>query len=118
MFFNYVEEVREELREQVYDVMGEKEVKKVEGKFLIKFEIDKEQESEVEKGGREDMDISEFEEKFQEIVESILKQLIEFFEEVKEVVILGLNEDEVVFGKIEQELLCIEKGKLILGVYV
>ena len=41
MFFNHVEEAREELREQVYDAMGEKEeAKKTEDKSLAKPETD------------------------------------------------------------------------------
>lgn len=118
MFFNHVEEAREELREQVYDAMGEKEAKKAEGKSLTKPETDKEQESEVEKGGREDMDISEPEEKLQETVEPTSKQLTESSEEAKEAAIPGLNEDEVASGKTEQESLCTEKGKSISGAYV
>lgn len=118
MFFNHVEEAREELREQVYDAMGEKEAKKAEGKSLTKPETDKEQESEVEKGGREDMDISEPAEKLQEKVESTSKQLTESSEEAKEAEIPGLNEDEVTSGKTEQESLCTEEGKSISGAYV
>lgn len=118
MFFNYVEEVREELREQVYDVMGEKEGKKIEDKFLVKFEIEKEQEIEMEKGGREDMDVSEFVEELQEKVELILDQLIEIIEEIKGVVVLGLKEVEVIFGKLEQVVLDVEEGKLGFGIYV
>uniref|UniRef100_A0A8C6H459 Nuclear autoantigenic sperm protein n=1 Tax=Mus spicilegus TaxID=10103 RepID=A0A8C6H459_MUSSI len=115
---NVDEEAREELREQVYDAMGEKEAKKAEGKSLTKPETDKEQESEVEKGGREDMDISEPEEKLQETVEPTSKQLTESSEEAKEAAIPGLNEDEVASGKTEQESLCTEKGKSISGAYV
>lgn len=118
MFFNHVEEAREELREQVYDAMGEKEAKKAEGQSLTKPETDKEQESEVEKGGREDMDISEPAEKLQEKVESTSKQLTESSEEAKEAAIPGLNEDEVTSGKTEQESLCTEEGKSISGAYV
>ncbi|XP_029395826.1 nuclear autoantigenic sperm protein isoform X1 [Mus pahari] len=115
---NVDEEAREELREQVYDAMGEKEAKKAEGKSLIKPETDKEQESEVEKGGREEMDISEPEEKLQEKVEPTSKQLTESSEEAKEAAIPGLNEDEVTSGKTEQESLCTEEGKSISGAYV
>lgn len=95
-----------------------KKPKKAEGKSLTKPETDKEQESEVEKGGREDMDISEPEEKLQETVEPTSKQLTESSEEAKEAAIPGLNEDEVASGKTEQESLCTEKGKSISGAYV
>ncbi|ERE86286.1 nuclear autoantigenic sperm protein isoform X3 [Cricetulus griseus] len=115
---NVDEEAREELREQVYDAMGEKEAKKAEGKSLSKPETDTEQESEVEKGGREDMDISEPAEKLQEKVESTSKQLTESSGEAKEAAIPGLNEAEVTSGKTEQESLCTEEGKSISGAYV
>ncbi|XP_008826706.1 nuclear autoantigenic sperm protein isoform X1 [Nannospalax galili] len=116
---NVDEEAREELREQVYDAMGEKEAKKTEGKSLAKPETDTEQESEVEKGGREDMDISEPGEKPQENVEVTSNQLPESSEEAKAAAIpKGLNEDEVTSGKPEQELLCTEEGKSISGVDV
>ncbi|XP_040612832.1 nuclear autoantigenic sperm protein isoform X1 [Mesocricetus auratus] len=115
---NVDEEAREELREQVYDAMGEKEAKKAEGKSLSKPENDTEQESEVEKGGREDMDISEPAEKLQETVESTSKQLTESSGEAKEAAIPGLNEAEVTSGKTEQESLCTEEGKSISGAYV
>ncbi|XP_006986630.1 nuclear autoantigenic sperm protein isoform X1 [Peromyscus maniculatus bairdii] len=112
---NVDEEAREELREQVYDAMGEKEAKKAEGKSLSKPETDTEQESEVEKGGREDMDISEPAEKLQEKVESTSKELTESSGEAKEAAIPGLNEAEVTSGKTEQESLCTEEGKSISG---
>ncbi|KAK7803178.1 hypothetical protein U0070_005725 [Myodes glareolus] len=115
---NVDEEAREELREQVYDAMGEKEAKKAEGKSLSKPETDTEQESEVEKGGREDMDISEPAEKLQEKVESTSKQLTESSGEAKEAAIPELNEAEVTSGKTEQASLCAEKGKSISGAYV
>lgn len=118
MFFNHVEEAREELREQVYDAMGEKEAKKAEGKSLSKPETDTKQESEVEKGGREDMDISEPAEKLQEKVESTSKQLTESSGEAKGAAIPGLNEAEVTSGKTEQASLCAEEGKSISGAYV
>lgn len=118
MFSNHVEEAREELREQVYDAMGEKEAIKAEGKSLSKPETDTEQESEVEKGGTEDMDISESAEKLQEKVESTSKQLTESSEEAKEAAIPGLNEAEVTSGKTEQESLYTEEGKSISGAYV
>ena len=72
------------MRDQVYDAMGEKEPKKADGKFLSKPETDTEQESEVEKGGREDMDISEPAEKLEGKVESTSKQLTESSGEAKE----------------------------------
>lgn len=100
MFFNHVEEAREELREQVYDAMGEKEAKKAEGQSLTKPETDKEQESEVEKGGREDMDISEPAEKLQEKVESTSKQLTESSEEAKET-----SEDQTIGAPEKQDTL-------------
>ncbi|XP_057640826.1 nuclear autoantigenic sperm protein isoform X1 [Chionomys nivalis] len=115
---NVDEEAREELREQVYDAMREKEAKKAEGKSLSKPETDTEQESEVEKGGREDMDISEPAEKLQEKVESTSKQLTESSGEAKEAAIPGLNEAEVTSGKTEQASLCAEEGKSISGAYV
>ncbi|XP_038190877.1 nuclear autoantigenic sperm protein isoform X2 [Arvicola amphibius] len=115
---NVDEEAREELREQVYDAMGEKEAKKAEGKSLSKPETDTEQESEVEKGGREDMDVSEPAEKLQEKVESTSKELTESSGEAKGAAIPGLNEAEVTSGKTEQASLCAEEGKSISGAYV
>ncbi|XP_051027883.1 nuclear autoantigenic sperm protein isoform X1 [Acomys russatus] len=110
---NVDEEAREELREQVYDAMGEKEAKKAEGESLSKPETDTEQESEVEKGGREDMDVSELQGK----VEPPSKQLPEASEEAKEAATPGLNEAEVTSGKTEQESLCTEEGKSMSGAY-
>lgn len=113
MFFNHVEEAREELREQVYDAMGEKEeAKKPDDKSLVKPEIDKEQETEMEKGGREDMEISEPAEELQEKVESTPDQLTETTEEAKGAAASeGLNEAEVTSGKPEQEAPDAEEGK-------
>ncbi|KAF6345163.1 nuclear autoantigenic sperm protein [Rhinolophus ferrumequinum] len=111
---NIDEEAREELREQVYDAMGEKEeAKKTDDKSLVKPEIDKEQETEMEKGGREDMDISESAEA-EEKVESTPDQLTETTEEVKGAAAPEeLNEAEVASGKPEQEAPDAEEGKSI-----
>ncbi|XP_040833684.1 nuclear autoantigenic sperm protein isoform X1 [Ochotona curzoniae] len=108
---NMDEEAREELREQVYDAMGEKEEsKKTEGKSLSKPETAKEQESEMEKGGREDMDISEPTEERQEKVELIPDQLTETSEEAKGTATSeGLSEAKVTSGKPEQETSDAEK---------
>ncbi|XP_021573629.1 nuclear autoantigenic sperm protein isoform X2 [Carlito syrichta] len=102
---NIDEEAREELREQVYDAMGEKEeAKKTEDKSLAQPETDKEQESEMEKGGREDMDISESAEELQEKVELSPDQFTETYEESKGTAAPeGLNEAEVTCEKQEQE---------------
>ncbi|XP_012504374.1 PREDICTED: nuclear autoantigenic sperm protein [Propithecus coquereli] len=112
---NTDEEAREELREQVYDAMGEKEeAKKTEDKSLVKPGTDKEQESEMEKGGREDMDISEPAEELQEKVELIPDQLIETSEEAKGAAAPGgLNETEVISGKPEQETPDAEEEKSV-----
>ncbi|XP_012289955.1 nuclear autoantigenic sperm protein isoform X2 [Aotus nancymaae] len=103
---NIDEEAREELREQVYDAMGEKEeAKKTEDKSLAKPETDKEQESEMEKGGREDMEISESAEEPQEKVDLTLDRLTETSEEAKGgAAPEGPNEAEVPSGKPEQEV--------------
>ncbi|XP_019486468.1 PREDICTED: nuclear autoantigenic sperm protein isoform X3 [Hipposideros armiger] len=110
---NIDEEAREELREQVYDAMGEKEeAKKPDDKSLVKPEIDKEQKTEMEKGGREDMDISEPAEELQEKVESTPDRLTETAEEAKGAAAPeGLNEAEVTSGKPEQEAPDAEEGK-------
>uniref|UniRef100_A0A8C5KP28 Nuclear autoantigenic sperm protein n=1 Tax=Jaculus jaculus TaxID=51337 RepID=A0A8C5KP28_JACJA len=110
---NVDEEAREELREQVYDAMGEKEeAKKTEGKSLAKPETDTEQESEMEKGEGEEMDISEPAEKLQERVEPTSNQLTETSEEAKEATVPeGLNDAEVTSGKPKQELYN-EEGKV------
>lgn len=116
MFFNHVEEAREELREQVYDAMGEKEeAKKPEDQSLVKPEIDKEQETEVEKGGREDMDISEPAEERQEKVESTPDQLTETTETKEIAAPEGLNEAKVTSGKPEQEVPDAEEGNSVGG---
>ncbi|XP_062047183.1 nuclear autoantigenic sperm protein [Lepus europaeus] len=114
---NVDEEAREELREQVYDAMGEKEEsKKTEGMSLSKPETAKEQESEMEKGGREDMDISEPTEELPEKVELTPDQLTETSEEAKGAAAPeGLNEAEVTSGKSEQEAADAEKGKSVSG---
>ncbi|KAL2772641.1 nuclear autoantigenic sperm protein isoform 4 [Daubentonia madagascariensis] len=115
---NIDEEAREELREQVYDAMGEKEAaKKTEDKSLAKLGTDKEQESEMEKGGREDMDISEpAEEELQEKVELIRDQLIETSEEAKGAAAPeGLNDTEVISGKPEQEAPDAKEEKSVSG---
>ncbi|XP_069333975.1 nuclear autoantigenic sperm protein [Eulemur rufifrons] len=114
---NTDEEAREELREQVYDAMREKEeAKKTEDKSLVKPGTDKEQESEMEKGGREDMDISEPAEELQEKVELIPDQLIETSEEAKGAGAAapgGLNETEIISGKPEQEVPDAEEEKSV-----
>lgn len=116
MFFNHVEEAREELREQVYDAMGEKEeAKKPEGQSLVKPEIDKEQETEMEKGGREDMDISEPAEELREKVESTSDQLTETTEAKEIAAPEGLNEVKVTSGKPEQELPDAGEGESVCG---
>ncbi|XP_042535687.1 nuclear autoantigenic sperm protein isoform X1 [Dipodomys spectabilis] len=114
---NVDEEARDELREQVYDAMGEKEeAKKTEGNSLSKPEIDTEQESEVQKGGREDMDVSEPTEKLQEKVESTSNDLTENSDEAKGATAPeGRNEAEVTFGKPEQEMPDAEEGKSVSG---
>ncbi|XP_073936357.1 nuclear autoantigenic sperm protein isoform X2 [Castor canadensis] len=115
---NIEEEAREELREQVYDAMGEKEAaKKTEGKSLSKPETDTEQESEMEKCRREDMDISEPAEKLQEKVELTSNQLTETSEEAKGAAAPeGLSEAEVTSGKPEQELPDAEERKSVSGI--
>ncbi|XP_015993312.2 nuclear autoantigenic sperm protein isoform X1 [Rousettus aegyptiacus] len=112
---NIDEEAREELREQVYDAMGEKEeAKKTEDKSLVQSEIDKEQETEMDKGGREEMDISEPAEELQEKVESTPDLLTETTEEAKGTTAPeGLNEAEVTSGKPAQEAPDAEEGKSI-----
>ncbi|KAK1340136.1 hypothetical protein QTO34_018700 [Cnephaeus nilssonii] len=111
---NIDEEAREELREQVYDAMGEKEAKKTEDKSLVKPEIDKEQETEQEKGEREDMDISEPAELLQEKVESTPDHLTETTEKAKGVAAPeGLIEAEVIAEKPENETPDVEEGKSV-----
>ncbi|XP_010593620.1 nuclear autoantigenic sperm protein isoform X2 [Loxodonta africana] len=114
---NIDEEAREELREQVYDAMGEKEeAKKTEDKSLVKPETDKEQETETEKGGREDMDLSEPAEELQVKVESTPDQLTETAEDTKGAAAPGLNEAEVSSEKLEQEAPDAEEGKSVSGI--
>ncbi|XP_004872993.1 nuclear autoantigenic sperm protein isoform X1 [Heterocephalus glaber] len=114
---NIDEEAREELREQVYDAMGEKEAaKKTEGKSLAKPETDLEQKSEIEEDGREDMDISEPTEKLQETVEFTPNQLTETSEESRGTA--GpeeTDEAEVTTGKPEQKAVDTEEGKSVFG---
>ncbi|XP_028690091.1 nuclear autoantigenic sperm protein isoform X6 [Macaca mulatta] len=114
---NIDEEAREELREQVYDAMGEKEeAKKTEDKSLAKPETNKEQDSEVKKGGREDMDISESAEEPQEKVDLTLDWLTETSEEAKGgTAPEGPNEAEVTSGKPEQEAPDAEEEKSVSG---
>nr|XP_058159651.1 nuclear autoantigenic sperm protein isoform X4 [Dasypus novemcinctus] len=114
---NIDEEAREELREQVYDAMGEKEAaQKTEDKSLAKPEIDKEQEIEMEKGGRDDMDVSEPAEKLQEKVQSTPDQLTETTKGSKRAASPeGLNEAEVTSGKPKQEAADTEEGKSVSG---
>ncbi|XP_037005147.2 nuclear autoantigenic sperm protein isoform X1 [Artibeus jamaicensis] len=110
---NIDEEAREELREQVYDAMGEKEEAKKQEKSLVKPEIDKEQEAEVEMDG-EDMDISEPAEELQEKVESIPDHLTEITEEAKGAAAPeGPVEAEVTSGKPEKGALDAEEGKFV-----
>ncbi|XP_032158617.1 nuclear autoantigenic sperm protein isoform X3 [Mustela erminea] len=113
---NIDEEAREELREQVYDAMGEKEeAKKPEDQSLVKPEIDKEQETEMEKGGREDMDISEPAEELREKVESTSDQLTETTEAKEIAAPEGLNEAKVTSGKPEQEVPDAGEGESVCG---
>ncbi|XP_078187695.1 nuclear autoantigenic sperm protein isoform X1 [Callithrix jacchus] len=114
---NIDEEAREELREQVYDAMGEKEeAKKTEDKSLAKPETDKEQESEMEKGGREDMEISESAVEPQEKVDLTLDRLTETSEEAKGgAAPEGPNEAEVPSGKPEQEVPDAEEEQSVSG---
>uniref|UniRef100_A0A2K6T7F0 Nuclear autoantigenic sperm protein n=1 Tax=Saimiri boliviensis boliviensis TaxID=39432 RepID=A0A2K6T7F0_SAIBB len=113
---NIDEEAREELREQVYDAMGEKEeAKKTEDKSLAKHGIDKEQESEMEKGGREDMEISESAEEPQEKVDLTLDRLTETSEEARGAAPEGPNEAEVPSGKPEQEIPDAEEEQSVSG---
>ncbi|XP_036302476.1 nuclear autoantigenic sperm protein isoform X3 [Pipistrellus kuhlii] len=111
---NVDEEAREELREQVYDAMGEKEAKKKEDKSLVKPEIDKEQETEMKKGEREDMDVSEPAELLQEKVEATPDHLTENTEKAKGVAASeGLIEAEVIAEKPENETPDVEEGKSV-----
>uniref|UniRef100_A0A8C6CXR9 Nuclear autoantigenic sperm protein n=1 Tax=Moschus moschiferus TaxID=68415 RepID=A0A8C6CXR9_MOSMO len=111
---NIDEEAREELREQVYDAMGEKEAQKTEDKSLVKPEMDEEQETEMEKGGREDMDIGEPAEELQEKVKSTPDQLTETTEEGKGAVAPeGLSEAEIISKKPDQEIPGAEEGKSV-----
>ncbi|XP_037357177.1 nuclear autoantigenic sperm protein isoform X2 [Talpa occidentalis] len=114
---NIDEEAREELREQVYDAMGEKEeTKSTEDKSLVKPETDKERESEMEKGGREDMDIGEPSEEQQEKVESTPNQITETTEAAKGAAEPeGLSEAEIISGKPEQEEPDAEEEKSVSG---
>ncbi|XP_066125404.1 nuclear autoantigenic sperm protein isoform X2 [Saccopteryx bilineata] len=112
---NIDEEAREELREQVYDAMGEKEeAKNPEDKSVIKPEIDKEQETEMEKGGREDMDISEPAEEPQEKIEPTPDHLTETTEEAEGAAAPeGLMEGEVTSGNPEIEVSDAGEGKSV-----
>uniref|UniRef100_A0A2I2YBD5 Nuclear autoantigenic sperm protein n=1 Tax=Gorilla gorilla gorilla TaxID=9595 RepID=A0A2I2YBD5_GORGO len=109
------EEARKESTEQVYDSMGEKEeAKKTEDKSLAKPETDKEQDCEMEKGGREDMDISESAEEPQEKVDLNLGWLTEISEGAKGGgASEGPNEAEVTSGKPEQEVPDAEEEKSV-----
>uniref|UniRef100_A0A8C0W0Q6 Nuclear autoantigenic sperm protein n=1 Tax=Castor canadensis TaxID=51338 RepID=A0A8C0W0Q6_CASCN len=90
---------------------------KTEGKSLSKPETDTEQESEMEKCRREDMDISEPAEKLQEKVELTSNQLTETSEEAKGAAAPeGLSEAEVTSGKPEQELPDAEERKSVSGI--
>ncbi|XP_068820217.1 nuclear autoantigenic sperm protein isoform X1 [Capricornis sumatraensis] len=111
---NIDEEAREELREQVYDAMGEKEAQKTEDKSLVKPAMDKEQETEMEKGAREDMDIGEPAEELQEKVKLAPDQLTETTEEGEGAVAPeGLSEAEVISKKPDQEIPGAEEGKSV-----
>lgn len=66
MFFNHVEEAMGRAENRFKDAMGEKRSPKTEDKSLVKPEMDKEQETEMEKGARVDMDIGEPAEELQE----------------------------------------------------
>nr|XP_023417582.1 nuclear autoantigenic sperm protein [Cavia porcellus] len=114
---NIDEEAREELREQVYDAMGEKEAaKKPEGNSLAKPETDLQKKSEIEKGGKEDMDISVPTEKLQETVGLIPNQSTETSEEAKATAgPEGLHEAEFTIGKPEQKAPDTEEEKSIFG---
>lgn len=116
MFFNHVEEAREELREQVYDAMGEKEeAKKTDDKSLVKPEIDKEQETEIEKSEKEDMDISEPAEELQEKVELSQDELTEPTEDTKGAAAPELDEADITPGKPQQEAPDVEDGKSVFA---
>ncbi|XP_010608480.1 nuclear autoantigenic sperm protein isoform X1 [Fukomys damarensis] len=112
---NIDEEAREELREQVYDAMGENEAaKKTESKSLAKPETDLEQKRELEKDGREDMDISEPTEKL--TVELTPHQLTETSEESKGTAgPEGRDEAEVTTRNPEQKAPDTEEGKPVFG---
>ncbi|XP_042637701.1 nuclear autoantigenic sperm protein [Orycteropus afer afer] len=112
---NIDEEAREELREQVYDAMGEKEAKKTEDRSLVKPETGKEQETEMETGGREDTDLSEPAEELRAKVESTPHQLTENTNKANGAAAPGLNEAEVASGKPEQETPGAEEGKSVSG---
>ncbi|XP_006839768.1 PREDICTED: nuclear autoantigenic sperm protein [Chrysochloris asiatica] len=112
---NVDEEAREELRGQVYDAMGEKEAKKTEDKSLLKPETDQKQETEMEKGEREDMDLSDPAEQLQVKVESTPDQLTETSKEAKGAIASGLNKEEVTSRKPETEVPVAEEGKSATG---
>lgn len=80
---------------------------------LVKPEIDKDQETEVEKGEREDIAISEPAEGLQEKVESTPDHLTETTENAKEAAAAAeLHEAEVTSGKPEQKAPDAEEGKI------
>ncbi|XP_055986898.1 nuclear autoantigenic sperm protein isoform X2 [Sorex fumeus] len=113
---NVDEEARDELREQVYDAMKEKEAKKLKEKSLAKPEADTEQDIKMEKGGREDMDVSESSEKLLGKPESTSDQLTEATEEAKGTSAPeGLKETDVTSVKSEQEVPDAEEGKTLSG---
>ncbi|XP_004620598.2 nuclear autoantigenic sperm protein isoform X2 [Sorex araneus] len=113
---NVDEEAREELREQVYDAMKETEAKKLEEKSLVKPEADKEQDTKMEKGGREDMDVSESSEKLLGKPESTSDQLTETTEEAKGTSAPeGLKETDITSVKSEQEVPDAEEEKTLSG---
>ncbi|XP_023580014.1 nuclear autoantigenic sperm protein [Octodon degus] len=114
---NIDEEARQELREQVYDAMGEKEAaKKTEGNSLAKPETHLEQKSEMEKGGREDMDVAQPKEKLQEIVTLTPSQSSETSEEAKATAgPEGLDEAELTTRKPEQKAPDTQEGNPAFG---
>ncbi|KAM5248242.1 nuclear autoantigenic sperm protein isoform 1-T1 [Ctenodactylus gundi] len=114
---NIDEEAREEMKEQVYDAMREKEAaKKPEGKSLAKPECGLDQESDMEKGGRENTAVSEPAEKPQDEANSAPSQLRESCEEVTGTTAPGrLREGETTGGKSEQKALDAEEGESVSG---
>lgn len=116
MFFNHVEEAREELREQVFDALKENEAKKQEDKTLVKPGIDKEQKTEMEKCGREEMEVNEPSEELLGKLESTPDQLNQTIEEGKGISSSGgLKTADISSVKSELELPKAEEGKPLSG---